>query len=78
MQVIPERLRGRAFALIRTLIQSGNPIGGAIGGALLPAIGLTAMIALSALFAGLPAVIGYQIKDLREGGLSDAESHSIH
>lgn len=73
MQVIPERLRGRTFALLRTLIQSGNPIGGAVAGALLPAIGLTAMIALSGLFVGLPGLIGYQVKDLRQGGPSHAD-----
>ncbi len=28
MQIIPESLRGRTFALLRTLMQSANPIGG--------------------------------------------------
>src|SRR4029453_15229000 len=32
MGVIPERLRGRTFALLRMLMQSGNPLGGVAGG----------------------------------------------
>ena len=68
MQVIPERLRGRTFALLRMLMQSGSPLGGAMAGSLLPMIGLPAMIALSAVTIGLPGVAGYQISALRFGG----------
>jgi MFS family permease len=68
MQVIPEELRGRAFALLRTLMQSGNPIGGAIAGALFPLVGMTTMIAATAALVGLPGLIGYQVKTLRSGG----------
>ncbi|MGI8857313.1 MAG: MFS transporter [Thermomicrobiales bacterium] len=66
MRIIPERLRGRAFALLRTLMQSGTPIGGALGGILLPLIGIPAMIALSACIVGAPGVIGVQVRALRE------------
>ncbi len=69
MQVIPEELRGRTFALLRTLMQSGNPIGGAIAGALFPVIGMTAMIGLTALVVGLPGLIGYQVRLLRTEGV---------
>ena len=51
MQIIPEQLRGRMFALLRTLMQSGNPLGGAIAGLLLPMLGMMVMIALSAVVA---------------------------
>ncbi len=67
MQVIPEELRGRTFALLRTLMQSGNPIGGAIAGALFPLVGMTTMIAATAALVGLPGLIGYQVKTLRSG-----------
>jgi MFS family permease len=70
MQVIPEELRGRTFALLRTLMQSGNPIGGAIAGALFPVIGMTAMVGLTALVVGLPGLIGYQVRLLRTGGVA--------
>jgi MFS family permease len=68
MQIIPEQLRGRMFALLRTLMQSGNPLGGAIAGLLLPVLGMMGMIALSALVAGVPGLIGYQVGALRRGG----------
>src|SRR5262249_25942556 len=64
MQIIPERLRGRSFALLRMLMQSGNPIGGAVAGILLPTLGLTAMIGLSAIVVGLPGLIGYRVEEL--------------
>jgi hypothetical protein len=68
MQIIPERLRGRTFALLRMLMQSGNPLGGAAAGALLAALGLPAMIALSALVVGVPGLRGYQVRTLRRAG----------
>jgi MFS family permease len=68
MQIIPEQLRGRMFALLRTLMQSGNPLGGAIAGLLLPVLGMTAMIALSALVAGVPGLLGYRVVALRRAG----------
>ena len=68
MQIIPERLRGRAFALLRMLMQSGNPLGGALAGGFLPALGLPATLALAALLVGGPGLIGYQVKDLRQAG----------
>ncbi|MGH7605917.1 MAG: MFS transporter [Gemmatimonadales bacterium] len=67
MQIIPERLRGRTFALLRMLMQSGNPLGGAIAGGLLPILGLPAMIALSALVIGAPGIAGYRVKELHSG-----------
>ncbi len=68
MRVIPERLRGRTFALLRMLMQSGNPIGGGLAGLLLPALGLTAVIAVSAGLVGLPGLLGYRVEALRLGG----------
>ena len=66
MRVIPERLRGRSFALLRTLMQSGGPLGGALGGLLLPAAGITAMIAASAAVVGVPGLAGLRVRALRE------------
>jgi MFS family permease len=68
MQIIPEQLRGRMFALLRTLMQSGNPLGAALAGLLLPTLGITAMIALSALVSGVPGLLGYQVGTLRRAG----------
>jgi MFS family permease len=68
MKIIPPTLRGRTFALLRMLMQSGNPIGGAIGGAILPIIGIPLTIALAALFAGVPGIIGLRVNALRKAG----------
>jgi hypothetical protein len=65
MKIIPAALRGRTFALLRTIMQGGNPIGGALGGLLLPLLGVPAMILLSALLISIPGVIGYGVKALR-------------
>jgi MFS family permease len=77
MQIIPERLRGRSFALLRMLMQSGNPIGGALAGVLLPALGLAAMIGLSAIVAGAPGLIGYRVRELRLAGGPGAVSADL-
>lgn len=65
MQIIPAHLRGRTFALLRMLMQSGNPIGGALAGGLFPLVGMTVMIALTALVVGAPGGVGYLVRDLR-------------
>ena len=65
MHIIPERLRGRTFALLRTIMQGGGPVGGALGGLLVPALGIPAMIVLSALVAGTPGLLGLFSRDLR-------------
>jgi MFS family permease len=68
MQIIPERLRGRAFALLRMLMQSGNPIGGAAGGLLLPLLGMPLMIGLSAIVISIPGMLGFGVRALRVAG----------
>lgn len=68
MGIIPERLRGRAFALLRTIMQGGNPIGGALGGLLVPVLGIPVMIALSAALAGGPGLLGARVAALRVAG----------
>jgi predicted MFS family arabinose efflux permease len=72
MRVIPDRLRGRSFALLRMLMQSGNPIGGALGGLLLPLWGSAAAIVAAAALAGLPGLIGAGVAPLREDRIGTA------
>lgn len=64
MQVIPPDLRGRTFALLRTLMQGATPLGGALAGLLLPIWGIQAMVGVSALLIGAPGVAGIQVKEL--------------
>ena len=65
MQIIPEPLRGRAFALLRMLMQSGTPVGGIIAGPLLPVVGMTVTIGLSAGLITAPGLAGLRVTDLR-------------
>lgn len=58
MRIIPPELRGRTFALLRTLMQSTGPLGGAVGGLIMPLLTLPGIIALSAALIGLPGLIG--------------------
>jgi MFS family permease len=68
MGIIPERLRGRTFALMRMLMQGTGPIGGAIAGFLLPLLGIRLMISLTGTLTSVPGIVGYQVRQLREGG----------
>jgi predicted MFS family arabinose efflux permease len=70
MAIIPARLRGRTFALLRTIMQGGNPIGGALGGLLLPGLGLGALIVLSAAVVGVPGALGSRVRALRGAGVA--------
>jgi hypothetical protein len=65
MQMIPPELHGRAFALLRLLMQAGNPLGAALSGALFPLLGLLGLIAASAVVIGMPGAAGLAVRDLR-------------
>jgi MFS family permease len=68
MQVIPPDLRGRTFALLRTLMQGATPLGGALAGFLLPAWGIQAIIGLSSFVIGSPGLAGMSIEELTSAG----------
>jgi MFS family permease len=68
MRIIPPHLRGRTFAFLRMLMQGTNPIGGVVAGVLLPIVGIPTMIAVSAVCAGTPGVLGYRVTALRTAG----------
>jgi predicted MFS family arabinose efflux permease len=72
MRIIPPELRGRTFALLRTLMQGTNPVGGALAGALLPLVGIPAMIAMTAIFTGAPGLLGARVQALRTAGRPDS------
>ena len=77
MRIIPEELRGRTFALLRTLMQGTGPLASALAGVLLPALGLAAMMGASALLIGVPGIVGTQVKALRHGRLEEAAVPAI-
>jgi predicted MFS family arabinose efflux permease len=66
MAIVPTALHGRAFALLRTLMQAGRPIGGAIAGLVIDPAALGPAILLSAILIGVPGLLGLAVRDLRE------------
>lgn len=64
MQVIPAEMRGRVFALLRTLMQGSTPLGGALAGFMLPLVGIPLMVIVSAFIVGLPGLAGTQVREL--------------
>jgi predicted MFS family arabinose efflux permease len=58
-------LRGRSFALLRLIMQAGNPLGAAGGGFALSLVGLVPAIALSATLIGAPGLIGLALPALK-------------
>jgi MFS family permease len=71
MRILPETMRGRAFAILRTIMQGGAPLGGLAAGWLLPRVDVTLVMLLSAALAGLPGLLGERIRALREAGAQD-------
>ena len=69
MQIIPIEMRGRTFALLRTLMQGATPLGGALAGFLLPVLGMQMIISLSSLVIGAPGIAGLQISQLKQAGM---------
>ena len=68
MQVISPEMRGRTFALLRTLMQGATPLGGALAGFLLPVWGMQIIVGLSSLVIGAPGVAGTQVGELMKAG----------
>ncbi len=65
MRIIPEPLRGRTFALLRTLMQGAGPLASAAAGFLLPLVGATSLLGASAALIGIPGLVGTQVRALR-------------
>jgi MFS family permease len=71
MQIVPPELHGRAFALLRLLMQAGNPLGAALSGVFFPLSRLLGLIAASAAVMGVPGVVGLGVRELRLATRSD-------
>ncbi|MBM3546034.1 MAG: MFS transporter [Alphaproteobacteria bacterium] len=71
MAIIPEEMRGRAFALLRMLMQSGRPIGGALAGLVLPALGVAGTVMLVGAAAMAGGIAGLLTRPLRDAGRPD-------
>jgi len=72
MRVIPPELRGRTFGLLRTLMQSTPPLGGALAAAMLVGDGAIGPVVLvTTLVMAVPGVLG-----LVSPALSDEHTHA--
>jgi MFS family permease len=58
MRLIPPELRGRVFSLLRTTMQAAEPLGGAVGGAVIAGGGLLLALAGIATAIGAPGLVG--------------------
>jgi MFS family permease len=58
MRLIPPDMRGRVFALLRTLMNTTPPIGGLLAGTMLAADNLTFVVVTMALVVAIPGAIG--------------------
>ena len=65
MKIIPPALRGRCFAIMRTLMQSGGPLGGLAAGFSVPVIGVHIAIVAISLTTCLVGGLGLTIAELR-------------
>ncbi|MBM3649018.1 MAG: MFS transporter [Alphaproteobacteria bacterium] len=65
MAIVPPPLHGRTFALLRTMMQGGRPIGGATAALVVEPSALGVAILLSAFLVGVPGVLGLAVRDLR-------------
>jgi hypothetical protein len=67
MRLIPPHLRGRVFALLRTVMQSTRPIGAIVAGLLLAGGDMTVALAAIALLVVVPGAIGLWLPALGRG-----------
>jgi hypothetical protein len=58
MRLIPPAMRGRVFALLRTVMQSTRPIGAILAGFLLAGADIAPAVLTIALLVGVPGAIG--------------------
>ena len=70
MRVIPTELRGRVFALLRTLMQSTPPIGGIVAGFLLAGGQLDVALVVAAGAVAVPGLLGLVARGLGEASLA--------
>ncbi|MFN8177537.1 MAG: MFS transporter [bacterium] len=68
MRIIPEEFRGRVFALLRTMMQGATPLGGAIGGWLVPVVGVGPAILLTGACLVVSGAAGGLLGELRHAG----------
>ena len=71
MRLIPAHLRGRVFALLRTLMQSTPPIGGLVAGSVLAGGGIGPTIVAMAMLIAVPGVLGLVHRSLAPAAVGE-------
>jgi len=66
MKIIPPSFHGRCFAIMRTMMQSGGPLGGVSAGLAVPLLGVRAALAGIAVITSLVGTLGLTIAKLRQ------------
>jgi MFS family permease len=72
MRLIPAEMRGRVFALLRTLMQSTRPIGSILAGILLAGGDVVPALGISFLLAAISGVVGLWIPSLSREATAEA------
>lgn len=67
MRLIPPELRGRVFAILRTLMQSTAPAGGVVAGVLVAGGGIEAAVIAAAIVTSVPGALGLLVPALGSG-----------
>ena len=66
MAIIPVQMRGRVFAMLRTIVFAGFPLGGALAGVLNASLGIPGLILLTAALTTAAGLTGISVKQLRD------------
>jgi MFS family permease len=74
MRLIPPKLRGRVFSLLRTTMQAAEPMGGALGGAVIASGGLLLALAGIATVIGAPGLVGLAHPALAPAQITDTSA----
>ncbi|MEZ4655093.1 MAG: MFS transporter [Candidatus Eisenbacteria bacterium] len=65
MRIIPGEMRGRVFALLRTMMQGTLPAGGVLGGWLVVVSSVPAAVAITAGALIVPGLLGFRVPELQ-------------
>jgi MFS family permease len=77
MRLIPPAMRGRVFALLRTLMQSTKPIGSIVAGLLLAGGDITVALVAIAVLVGVPGAIGLFLPALGRGPTAEPQAVTV-
>lgn len=72
MRLIPAELRGRVFAILRTLMQSTTPVGGLVAGVLVAGGGIEPAVIAAVVVTSVPGALGLLVPALGRGSTSPA------